>query len=133
MKGVMRFGEKGKLSPRYLGPYEIFQRFRKVSYEFKLPCELALVHWIFHVYMLKKCLGNPVYILPIEGLGLNEKLYYEEVQIDILDLQVQKFWKNWLPLYKSYRETISLRLQHARQRPTWSPTILIFSLFEVSI
>ena len=54
MKGVVRFGEKGKMSPCYVGPYEIFQRVGKVSYELKIPSELALVHPVFHVSMLKK-------------------------------------------------------------------------------
>lgn len=63
----MRFCKKEKLSPRYVGPYEIWKRVRKVAYELKLPSELALVHPIFHVCMLKKCVGNHVAILPIEG------------------------------------------------------------------
>ena len=49
MKGVVRLGMKGKLSPCYVGPYEILQRICKVSYEFELPKELALVHPVFHV------------------------------------------------------------------------------------
>ena len=49
MNGVVRFGQKGKLSPRYVGSYEILQRVGKVSYELKLPSELALVHPVFHV------------------------------------------------------------------------------------
>ena len=69
MKGVMRFGRKGKLSPRYFGPYEILQRVGEVSDELALSAELACVHLVFHVSMLKKCLGDPKYILPLEGFG----------------------------------------------------------------
>ncbi|WMV30164.1 hypothetical protein MTR67_023549 [Solanum verrucosum] len=90
MKGVMRFGKKGKLSPRYVGPYEILKRARKVDYELKLPIELASVHPVFHISMLRKCIGGPVSILPLEGLGVNENLSYEEVPIEILDRQVKK-------------------------------------------
>ena len=79
MKKVMRFGKKGKLSPRYVGPYEVLQRVGKVAYELRLPSELASVHPVFHVSMLKKCIGDPVYILPIEGLDVDEVLSYEEV------------------------------------------------------
>ena len=90
MKGVMRFGKKGKLSPRYVGPYEILKRVGKVAYELKLPIELAPVHPVFHISMLKKCIGDPVSILPLEGLGVNENLSYEEVPVEILDRQVKK-------------------------------------------
>jgi len=90
MKGVMRFDRKGKLSPRYVGPYEILKRVGKVAYELKLPIELAPVHPVFHISMLKKCIGDPVSILPLEGLGVNENLSYEEVPVEILDRQVKK-------------------------------------------
>ena len=74
---MIRFGKKGKLSPRYVGPYEIVKRVRKVNYKLKLPSKLAPVHPIFHVSMLKKFIGDPISILPIEGLGVNENLAYE--------------------------------------------------------
>ena len=90
MKGVMRLGKKGKLSPRYVGPYEILKRVGKVAYELKLPIELAPVHPVFHISMLKKCIGDPVSILPLEGLGVNEKFSHEEVPVEILDRQVKK-------------------------------------------
>ncbi|WMV59638.1 hypothetical protein MTR67_053023 [Solanum verrucosum] len=59
MKGVMRFGKKGKLSPRYIGPYRISKRADNVAYELKLPQELAAVYSVFHISMLKKCMGDP--------------------------------------------------------------------------
>ena len=59
MKGVMKFGKKGKLSPRYIGPYEILQRVGNVAYELKLPQDLAPVHLVFNISMIKKCLGDP--------------------------------------------------------------------------
>ena len=90
MKGVVRFSKKGKFSPCYMGPYEIFERVRKVSYELILPSKLALTHLVYHVYMLKKCVGDPESILPIEGLGVQENLSYEEVSVQILNRQVKK-------------------------------------------
>ena len=63
MKGVVSFGEK--LSPPYVGPYEILQRVGKVDYELKVPSELALVHSAFHVSLLKKCIADPESILPM--------------------------------------------------------------------
>ena len=91
MKGVMRFGNKGKLSPRYVGPYEILKRVGSVAYELRFPNELAMIHPVLHVSMLKKCTCDPIFILPLEGLGVKEDLSYEEVLVEILDRQVKKF------------------------------------------
>ena len=68
MKGVVRFCKIGKVSPRYVGPYEIFQRVCKVIYELRLPSELALVHPIFHLSMLKKFIGDPSLFLLLKVL-----------------------------------------------------------------
>ena len=65
MKGVVKYGKNGKLSPHYLAPYEISQRVGKVAYELKLPSELASVHTMFHISMLKKCIIDPESIHPI--------------------------------------------------------------------
>ncbi|WMV25123.1 hypothetical protein MTR67_018508 [Solanum verrucosum] len=82
----MRFGKKGKLSPRYVGPNQILIRVGKVAYEL----DLASVHPVFHVSMLKKCVGDPTSIVSLEGLGVKENLSYEEVSVEILDQQVKK-------------------------------------------
>ncbi|XP_069145886.1 uncharacterized protein [Solanum lycopersicum] len=89
MKEVMRFGRKGKLRPRYVGPYEILQRVGEVAYELALPVELSFIHPVFHVSMLKKCLGDPASILPVEVLGVDEDLSYKEVPVEILERQVK--------------------------------------------
>ena len=83
MKRVVRFAKKGKLSPRYVGSYEILQRVSKVVYELKLPSELSSVHPIFHVSMLKKCFDDPDYILPIEGLDVKKNHSYEEILVQL--------------------------------------------------
>ena len=70
MKGVMRFGKKGMLSPRYVCSHEILHRVCKVAYELRLPGKLALVHPVFHVSMIKKWISDSVSILTIEGLGV---------------------------------------------------------------
>ena len=66
MKGVMRFGKKGKLSPRYIGPYQIVRRIGKVAYELDLPAALEGVHPVFHVSMLQKYIGDPSRVFPIQ-------------------------------------------------------------------
>ena len=63
--GVMRFVKKGKLSPRYIGSHEVLQRVGNVSCEPKLPHEMASIHLVFHVSMLKICLADPISILPV--------------------------------------------------------------------
>ena len=73
------------MSLRYIRPYEILERVGEVAYELALPVELSFIHPVFHVSMLKKCLGDPTLILPVEGLGVDEDLSYEEVPVEILD------------------------------------------------
>ncbi|WMV46957.1 hypothetical protein MTR67_040342 [Solanum verrucosum] len=86
MKGIMRFGKKGKLSPRYIGHYRIAKRIGKVAYELELPQELATIHPVFHISMLKKCMGNPSLIIPTGDIGVKDSLSYEEIPVQILDL-----------------------------------------------
>ncbi|WMV20210.1 hypothetical protein MTR67_013595 [Solanum verrucosum] len=90
MKGVMRFGKKGKLSPRYIGPYRITKRIGNVAYELELSQELAAVHPVFHISMLKKCICDPSLILPTESVKIKDNLSYEEVPVQILDRQVRR-------------------------------------------
>ncbi|WMV49885.1 hypothetical protein MTR67_043270 [Solanum verrucosum] len=90
MKGVMRFGKKGKLSPRYIGPYRIAKRIGNVAYELELPQELAAVHPVFHISMLKKCMGDPSLIISTENIEIKDSLSYEEIPVQILDRQVRK-------------------------------------------
>ncbi|XP_070017533.1 uncharacterized protein [Nicotiana sylvestris] len=90
MKGIMRFGKKGKLSPRYVRLYRMIQRIGQVAYKLELPPELSLVHPVFHVSMLKRVVGYPSSIMPVETIEVNEELSYEEVPVAILDRQVPK-------------------------------------------
>ncbi|KAH0754464.1 hypothetical protein KY290_024734 [Solanum tuberosum] len=91
MKGVVRFGKKGKLSPRYVGPYKVMRRIGKVAYELELPSEMNLVHPVFHVSMLRKCVGDPNAIVSLDVVGVVEdNLTYEEVPVQILDRQVKR-------------------------------------------
>ncbi|WMV30170.1 hypothetical protein MTR67_023555 [Solanum verrucosum] len=90
MKGVMRFGKKGKLIPRYIGPYRISKRIGNVDYELELPQELAAVHPVFYISMFKKCMGDPSLITPTKDIGIKDNLTYEEIPVHILDRQVCK-------------------------------------------
>ncbi|KAK4712909.1 hypothetical protein R3W88_018816 [Solanum pinnatisectum] len=86
----MRFGKKGKLSPRYIGPYQISKRIGNVAYELELPQELTIVRSVFHISMLKKCMGDPSLIIQTENIEIKDSLSYEEIHIRILDRQVCK-------------------------------------------
>ncbi|XP_043716300.1 uncharacterized protein LOC122664518 [Telopea speciosissima] len=85
MKGVVRFGKKGKLSPRYVGLFEILERVGTVAYRVALPPDLAKIHNVFHVSMLKKYIADPSHILHYESLQLKEDLSYKEEPMKILD------------------------------------------------
>ncbi|WMV58778.1 hypothetical protein MTR67_052163 [Solanum verrucosum] len=100
MKGVMSFGKKGKLSSRYIGPYIISKRIGNVAYELELPQELSAIHLVFHISMLKKCMGDPSLIIPIEDIGIKDRLSYEEIPIQILDYQVCKLRTKEVALVK---------------------------------
>jgi hypothetical protein len=85
MRGMKRFRVKGKLSPRYIGPFKILERKGEVVYQLELPDRLSDVHDVFHVSQLKKCLRVPEEQLPMEELNVNEDLTYSEYPVKILE------------------------------------------------
>ena len=89
MKGVIRFGKKGKLNPIYVVPYKILKRVCKVAYELELPVDLAAVHPVLHISLLKKCVGDPASIVPLDSVVVKDSLSYEDVLVEILDRQVE--------------------------------------------
>ena len=86
----MQFGKRGKLSPRYIGPFEVLKHVGEVSYELALPPGLSGVHPVFHVSMLKKYHGDGNYIIRQDSVLLDENLSYEEEPVAILDREVRK-------------------------------------------
>ncbi|XP_021775712.1 uncharacterized protein LOC110739565 [Chenopodium quinoa] len=89
MKGVMRFGKKGKLSPKYIGPYEVLQRIGKVAYRLALLMELSKVHYVFHVSQLRRYIPDKSHVLQPKTIELNQSLTYEEKPVKILDSKVR--------------------------------------------
>jgi hypothetical protein len=85
MRGMKRFKVKGKLSPRYIGPFKILERKGEVAYQLELPDNLSDVHDIFHVSQLKKYSRVPEEQLPMEELNVKEDLTYSEYPIRILE------------------------------------------------
>ena len=100
MKGVKRFGKKGKLSPHYVGPYRFLSRVGKVAYEVELPTEFSAVHPIFHVSMLKKDIGNFVVVDPSESADIQNSLSFDEILVEILDFQIHRLRNKEVPLVK---------------------------------
>ena len=84
IKGVLRFGCKGKLSPRFIGPFEILERIGPVAYRLALPPSLSTIHNVFHVSVLRKYLANPTHVIDYETLDMAEDLSYEEKPVGIL-------------------------------------------------
>jgi hypothetical protein len=82
---MRRFNVKGKLSPRFIGPYKILKRVGEVAYQLELPDQLVDVHDIFHVSQLKKCLTVPEEQLSMEELSVQDDLTYTEYPIKIID------------------------------------------------
>ncbi|XP_060182354.1 uncharacterized protein LOC132612022 [Lycium barbarum] len=89
IKGVMRFGKKGKLSLRFISPFEIISCVGEAAYELALPPGLSSVQPVFHVSMLNKSHGDGSYIIRWDSVLLDENLSYEEGLIDILDREVR--------------------------------------------
>nr|GFB74411.1 putative reverse transcriptase domain-containing protein [Tanacetum cinerariifolium] len=84
-KGVVRFGKRGKLNPRYVGPFKVIERVGFVAYKLELPEELSRVHNTFHVSNLKKCYANEPLAVPLDGLHFDDKLQFVEEPVEIMD------------------------------------------------
>jgi hypothetical protein len=89
MRGVMRFGKKGKLSPRIVGPFEITQRVGKLAYRIALPPDLVRTHDVYHVSMLRKYIANLDVIVEYEPLKIYEGLTYVEEPVKVVDKNEQ--------------------------------------------
>ncbi|KAL5542263.1 hypothetical protein UlMin_009973 [Ulmus minor] len=99
-KGIIRFGKRGKLNPRYIGPYEILERVGKVAYRLALPPNLATVHNVFHVSMLKKYVSDKSHVLEQEPIEIQEDLSLQEKPVQILDFKVKTLRNKDIPLVK---------------------------------
>nr|GEY44874.1 putative reverse transcriptase domain, ribonuclease H-like domain, aspartic peptidase domain protein [Tanacetum cinerariifolium] len=99
-KGVVRFGNKGKLAPWYVGSFEVVECVGPVAYRLKLPQELSCVHGTFHVSNLKKCLAEPYVQVPLDEIEIDENLYFVEEPIEIVERDVKKLKRRRIPLVK---------------------------------
>ncbi|KAL0534000.1 hypothetical protein IC582_028277 [Cucumis melo] len=100
MKGVMRFEKKGKLSPRFVGPFEILKRIGPMAYRLALPPSFSAVHDVFHVSMLRRYVTDPTHVVDFEPLQINENLSYKEQPVEILAREVKKLRNREISLVK---------------------------------
>ncbi|GKC06104.1 hypothetical protein Tco_0997714 [Tanacetum coccineum] len=87
-KGVIHFGKRGKLNPRYVGPFEVLEKVGAVAYKLEFPQELSKVHNTFHVSNLKKCHANKPLAIPLDGLHIDNKLFVIKEPIVIMDRDI---------------------------------------------
>ncbi|GKA60184.1 putative reverse transcriptase domain-containing protein [Tanacetum coccineum] len=99
-KGVVRFGKRGKLNPRYVGPFKVIERVGEVAYKLELPEELSRVHNTFHVSNLKKCHADEPLAVPLDGLHLDDKLHFVEEPLEIVGREVKRLKRSRIPLVK---------------------------------
>ena len=99
-KKVMRCGKKGKLSPRFIGPYEVIEKVGPVAYHLALPPDLEKIHNVFHISMLRRYRSNPSHVVSSETIDLRLDLTYEEEPVEILACEVKELRNKKISLVK---------------------------------
>ncbi|GJW89487.1 putative reverse transcriptase domain-containing protein [Tanacetum coccineum] len=99
-KGVVRFGKRGKLNPRYVGPFKVLQKVGSVAYKLELPKEPSRVYNTFHVSNLKKCYADEPLAVPLDGLHFDDKLQFVEEPVEIMDREVKQLRRSRVPIVK---------------------------------
>ncbi|KAL0536700.1 hypothetical protein IC582_025660 [Cucumis melo] len=113
MRGVVRFERRGKLSPRFVGPFEILERIGPVAYRLALPPSLSTVHDVFNVSMLRKYVPDPSHVVDYEPLEIDENLSYVEQPVEVLAREVKTLRNKEIPLVKV------LWRNHRVEEATW--------------
>ncbi|KAL0561592.1 hypothetical protein IC582_002026 [Cucumis melo] len=113
MRGVVRFERRGKLSPCFVGPFEILERIGPVAYRLALPTSLSTVHDVFHISMLRKYVPDPSHVVDYEPLEIDENLSYTEQPVEVLAREVKTLRNKEIPLVKV------LWRNHRVEEATW--------------
>lgn len=109
MRGVRQFGTKGKLSPRYVGPFKVLEQKGTAAYQLELPTQLSRVHDVFHVSQLKKCLRVPSEKHQDLNIKLQPDLSYEERPLKILKVEDRQLRRRKIRFYKVQWKNHSIR------------------------
>ncbi|GKB09772.1 hypothetical protein Tco_0843695 [Tanacetum coccineum] len=99
-KGVVHFGKRGKLNPRYVEPFKVLENVGSVAYKLEPPQELSRIHNTFHVSNLKKCYSDEPLAVPLEGLHVDDKLCFVEEPVEIMDQEVKQLKQSRIPIVK---------------------------------
>ncbi|GKB88184.1 putative reverse transcriptase domain-containing protein [Tanacetum coccineum] len=99
-KGVIRFGKRGKLNTRYIGPFKIIAKIGTVSYRLELPEKLSRVHSAFHVSKLKKCMAGEPLVVPLDEIQVDDKLNFIKEPVEIMDREVKSLKHSHIPIVK---------------------------------
>ncbi|XP_048326775.2 uncharacterized protein LOC112493327 [Ziziphus jujuba] len=99
-KGVVRFGKRRKLSPRYIGPYEMVKRIGPVAYRMDLSEELSRVHDVFHISMLRKYISDPSHVMETPEIEFRDDLSYEKQPVQILGREKKRLCNKTIALVK---------------------------------
>ncbi|GJU93273.1 hypothetical protein Tco_1318029 [Tanacetum coccineum] len=99
-KGVVRFGKRGKLNPRYVRPFKVLEKVGAIAYKLELPQELSRVHNTFHVSNLKRCYSDDPLTVPLDGLHVDDKLQFVEEPVEIMDREVKQLRHSRVPIVK---------------------------------
>ncbi|GKB71039.1 putative reverse transcriptase domain-containing protein [Tanacetum coccineum] len=99
-KGVIRFGKRGKLNPRYIGPFRIIAKVGTLAYRLELLEQLSRVHSTFHVSNLKKCFVDEPLAIPLEEIQIDDKLHFIEEPVEIMDREVKRLKQSRIPIVK---------------------------------
>nr|GEU87844.1 putative reverse transcriptase domain-containing protein [Tanacetum cinerariifolium] len=103
-KGVVRFGKRGKLNPSYVGPFKLSEKVGSISYKLELPQQLSRVHSTFYVSNLKKCYSDGPLAVPLDGIHIDDKLYFVEEPVEIMDQDVKWLKQSCIPIVKNEKE-----------------------------
>ena len=100
LSSLRMLGKRGKLNPRYIGPFEILARIGPVAYKLRLPQELQGIHDTFYVSNLKKCLSDESLVVPLEEIQVNPNLNFVEEPVEIMDREVKRLKQSRIPIVK---------------------------------
>nr|GEU52424.1 putative reverse transcriptase domain-containing protein [Tanacetum cinerariifolium] len=99
-RGVMRFGKRGKLSPRFIGPFKVIERIGPIAYKLELLDKLRGIHDTFHVSNLKRCFVMDDVVILLDEVQLDDKLHFVEESVEIMDREVKRLKQSRIPIVK---------------------------------